>query len=534
VTAPAAKSWPAPTRLKRRGVDPVARLFQRWLGVVFVVAWASLGVQLDVLVGSRGLLPARELFEALRQRPDVTFFDAPTLFRWSASDGALHAGVYAGLVLGVCVVVGIVPRLALAASTLLYLSYAVVARTFLSFQWDNLLLECGMLAVFLPTKHRSVWALFVLRILLFKLYFESGIAKYESYLGDWKDGSAMAYYYETAPIPTCLAWFAHHSPAWFHALESRATLAFEILVPFLIFGPRLARLVALFVFTGFQVVNIATANYGFFSYLALVLGLVLLDAEDVRRMHAAFRRTMKRLPPSLSPLWRAVRRARVAHRLILRRAARGVARLAAPLKPRDDTAVYVLRLSIASMATFVYVVVSLSDGLGNFARDAANEPPGASLAALFAPFRVINTYHLFGSITRDRIEPIFETELGGHWTEHDLHYKPGDPKRAPPFVAPHQPRVDFQLWFYGLGAERGVPTYVAVLLQHLCTDPAAVASLFVDRLPASPQAARVAFYRYHFTTPAERRETGAWWKREPVYLPRTLQCSLARQEAGEE
>lgn len=513
----------------RRGVDPVARLFQRWLGAAFIVAWVSLGVQVDVLVGSRGLLPARDLFDALKEHPDVTFFDAPTIFRWGASDGALHAGIYAGVVLGVFVVFGVVPRVALAASTLLYLSYAVVARTFLSFQWDNLLLECGFLALFLPTKHRSRWAMFLLKLLLFKLYFESGIAKYESYLGDWKDGSAMTYYYETAPIPTCLAWYAHHSPPWFHALESRATLAFEILVPFLIFGPRPARLVALFVFTGFQLVNIATANYGFFSYLALVLGLVLLDASDVRRFHAAFRRVAKRLPPSLSSVHRALRRARVVHRLTHRRAARAGSRITKPLIPRDDSIVYLARLSVASVVSFVYAVVSVSEGLGNFARDTITEPPGASLAAVFAPFRVINTYHLFGSITRDRIEPTFETESGGRWTEHDLHYKPGDPRRPPPFVAPHQPRVDFQLWFYGLSADRGVPTYVATLLQRLCTDPDAVAPLFVGPLPLSPKAARVSFYRYHFTTAAERRATGAWWKREPSYLPRTLQCELARE-----
>ncbi|HVW27719.1 MAG TPA: lipase maturation factor family protein [Polyangiaceae bacterium] len=517
-----------------RGVDLVARLFQRWLGVTFVVAWVSLGMQIDVLVGSRGLLPAKDLFDALKEHPDVTFFDAPTIFRWGASDGALHAGIYAGVVLGSFIVLGVVPRVALAVSTLLYLSYAVVARTFLSFQWDNLLLECGFLAVFLPTKRRSRWAMFLLELLLFKLYFESGIAKYESYLGDWKDGTAMTYYYETAPIPTRLAWYAHHSPPWFHALESRATLAFEVLVPFLVFGPRPARLVALFVFTGFQLVNIATANYGFFSYLALVLGLVLLDASDVRRLHAASRRIAKRLPPSLSSLHRALRRARVVHRLALRRAARAGSRMTKPLKPRDDTIAYLARLSVASAVSFVYVVVSLSEGLGNFARDAVTEPPGASLAAVFAPFRIIDTYHLFGSITRDRIEPTFETFDGARWTEHDLHYKPGDPQRPPPFVAPHQPRVDFQLWFYGLNADRGVPTYVAALLQRLCTDPNAVAPLFVGPLPLSPKAARVSFYRYHFTTAAERRATGAWWKREPSYLPRTLQCELVRHDAGAE
>ena len=522
------------TRPGARGADPVARLVQRWFGVVFVVAWASLGLQLDVLVGSRGLLPANDLVGALAAHPELGFFDVPTVFRWGASDGALHAGIFAGLALGVAIVGGILPRVALAASTVLYLSYAVLGRTFLSFQWDNLLLECGLLGVFLPTRRRSPWALFMLKLLLFKLYFESGVAKYESYLGDWKDGSAMAYYYETAPIPTRLAWYAHHSPLWFHSLESRATLAFELLIPFLIFGPRPARLVALVVFTGFQLVNIATANYGFFSYLALVLGVVLLDARDVRGAHATVRRFTRKLPPSLAASLHALRRVHVGYRLFLRRARRRTAAVFARMRPKDDTIAFLLRLTVASVVTLVYVVVSVHDALASFLRDAVSEPPGESLAEAFAPLRLVNTYHLFGSITRDRIEPTFETFDGQRWTEHDFHYKPGDPKRAPPFVAPHQPRVDFQLWFYGLGAEQqGTPAYVRTLLERMCTDPSAVAPLFASPLPSAPRAARVAFYRYHFTTAEERRATGAYWTRVAVYAPRSMGCEAGRQEGTE-
>ena len=72
-------------------------------------------------------------------------------------------------------------------------------------------------------------------------------------------------------------------PAWHH-MESWGTLAFELGAPFLVFGTRWMRLTALSVFTGFQLVNIATANYGFFSYLALALHAVLLDDADVPRL----------------------------------------------------------------------------------------------------------------------------------------------------------------------------------------------------------------------------------------------------------
>jgi hypothetical protein len=489
---------------------------------MFVVAWASLGAQLDVLVGHRGLLPAMDLAEAVASRPDLTFFDVPTIFRWDAGDATLHAGVWLGVALGIAVVLGVLPRIALAASTFLYLSYAVVARSFLSFQWDNLLLECGALGALLPVHRKSQWANFLLKMLLFKLYFESGIAKYESHLGDWKDGSAMLYYYETAPLPTRLAWYAHHLPGWFHAIESRATLAFEILVPFAIFGPRRARLTALSVFTGFQLVNIATANYGFFSYLALVLGVLLLDDRDVERLGEGVVRALGRLPspPALSRLMQR-------GRALYEDAARFRHRLTAQWRwksPSEGTFTFLVRLTTASVVSVTYLWVSLHDGLVNFVPGGAEMFPGEDLAEAIASLRIVNTYHLFGQITRERIEPTFETFDGARWTEHDLRYKPGPPERAPPFVAPHQPRVDFLLWFYGLGAERGAPAYVGTLVDRLCYDPTAVKSLFPDPLPKSPEAVRIVFYRYHFTTAAERRSSGAYWKREEVYAPRVLEC----------
>jgi hypothetical protein len=41
----------------------------------------------------------------------------------------------------------------------------------------------------------------------------------------------MTFYYETAPLPTALACYAHNLPVWWHHLESRATLVLELLMP---------------------------------------------------------------------------------------------------------------------------------------------------------------------------------------------------------------------------------------------------------------------------------------------------------------
>jgi hypothetical protein len=242
------------------------------------------------------------------------------------------------------------------------------------------------------------------------------------------------------------------------------------------------------VLTGFQVINALPANYGFFVYLALALQVFLLTDRDLG--------------------W-------VGQRLARWRASRPAGPSPAPALPR-------LRAYAARLAVIVFAGISLCDALLAF----APLPPDlgrllGSLAVVYRPWRVVNTYHLFGHITETRVEPEFEVEVNGTWQELTLRYKPGDLLRAPPFVAPHQPRVDFQLWFYGLSFQRGTPPYVQALVERLCRDAAAVAGLFTVAPPAAPEAVRIQFWRYRFSPPDE---PVAWWTRELVATTRSIDC----------
>jgi lipase maturation factor 1 len=501
----------------------VGALGSRLLALISLAAWVSLGSQVRVLLGSRGLLPVGELMDAVRADGRVGLFDLPTLFWRFHSDGVLVGGTVVGTALAIAALCGWRPRLCFALSTGLYLSYATVGRDFLSFQWDNLLLECGFLAVFLPTTRRAPVVHFLFRLVLFKLYFESGIAKWQSELGDWQDGSAMTYYYETAPLPTWLAFTAHHLPIWWHHFESRATLVLELVLPFLIFGPRRGRLFAAFAFSFFQICNAATANYGFFCYLAAALNVFLLDDVDVARAGA---RAGKYVPS-------AIRRG--VERLMSFRARSPSA--PAEESPRSTPVVWSGRAGAA--------LSILAGALFAFTQSGRALTIAAPLFEISQRFRLVNSYHLFGSITRERIEPELQTlaegerldspkddaELGdsaagdGRWTPQYLWHKPGDPRRAPDFVAPHQPRVDFQLWFYGLAFRRREPTYVSTLVERMCEDPAAVQPLFREPLPPHPSAVRIVYWRYVFASRVERRATGAWWSRAQVALSREIVCS---------
>jgi hypothetical protein len=508
--AASAARWRSPPPLWRFGSGAsVAALFGMLLALVSLVAWLSLGVQVRRLIGSHGLLPLADFIESARAAGVARWGRLPTIFLWTQSDRALVAGIVVGVALSLAALFGVRRRLCFALSSVLYLSYAVAGRTFLGFQWDNLLLECGMLAVFLPKARAAPVAHFLFRALLFKLYFESGLAKWQSPLGDWQDGSAMTFYYETAPLPTALAFYAHHLPVWWHHLESRATLVLELLVPFAIFGPRRARLTAAVALTAFQLVNAATANYGFFCYLATALHVFLLDDTDLARM----RRFLLPRPRAAAPAPRTANDQDAADARVLDRAA-------------------------ASAGVAAYLMLSLAEAAVAF----GGGEPGALLTAMeplvgrAETLRVVNTYHLFASITRERIEPELQTldarrDEGDDaaWTAHDLHHKAGALARAPDFVAPHQPRLDFQLWFHGLGFRRGQPAYVHMLLERMCEDAASVRPFFRDSsrdpLPMHPRAVRVVYWQYHFTTPSEKRATGAWWRRERLAASTPVICA---------
>jgi len=468
----------------RAGSGPqIARLFHSGLALVLIAAWVSLGVQVDALIGSRGLLPIESALSALSAADEVGFFDLPTLFWLGASDFLIGLGVLVGVVVAVFALIGFLPHVCFALSASLYLSYAVAGDAFTAFQWDNLLVEACALAALLPIDRARPGVHFMFRVLLFKLYFESGIAKWQSHLGDWHDGSAMTYYFETAPLPTWLAWYAHQLPAGLLRSFSWATLGVELLVPFFIFGPRRMRVVAFVAFTAFQLLNTLTANYGFFTYLSMTLHLFLLDDVHLGWLARRLPRWMLSDPAGSS------------------------------LRPPafDDATHRTLLGTIASS----YVLLSLIGALVSFSPRTLGPGLLRQTYGFFSPFRVVNVYHLFGHITRDRVEVSFETKQDDSWTELQLPWKAGAPNRAPSFVAPHQPRLDFVLWFYGLSARAGAPDYVRNLTDRLCRDPEAVQDLFNTKLPARPDAVRVLFHRYHFATPAQHRE-GSWWTRQTL------------------
>ncbi|NXY54447.1 LMF2 factor, partial [Callaeas wilsoni] len=89
-------------------------------------------------------------------------------------------------------------------------------------------------------------------------------------------------------------------------------------------------------------------------------------------------------------------------------------------------------------------------------------------------FQVVNSYGLFRRMTGvgGRPEVILEGSYDGHsWMEIEFMYKPGNVSAAPAVVAPHQPRLDWQLWFAALGPHQSSPWFSALVLRLLQGQP---------------------------------------------------------------
>src|SRR5580658_6501166 len=450
-------------RLMKRATD----LFLRALGGFYLIAFVSFGVQAHGLIGSQGILPAAGYLRGMRAALGMrAIWFAPTVFWIDSSDLALHAAWIAGAALAIVLMFGFFRRTCLIALLILYLSISTAGQDFWSFQWDILLTEAGFLAIFADGSPARTW---LFRWLLFRLIFMSGMVKLLSGDPAWRDLTALSYHYLTQPLPTPIAWYMYQLPLWFQKASTAFVFFVELLVPFLIFAPLQLRRIAAGLLIGLQVLILLTGNYTFFNLLAIALCVFLFADGPVRGA-----------------------------------------------QPETRTHLGV------TLALMVFVLTT--SGLQFLEMFRVPLPaPAESYLAWLSPMRLINSYGLFAVMTTTRPEIVVEgSNDGTAWAPYEFRYKPGDVKRPPPWVAPYQPRLDWQMWFAALGSadeNRWFYSFAARLMQG----SAPVLGL-LQRNPfpgTPPRYIRAVVYDYRFTDYAERRQSGAWWKREEkvTYLP---------------
>ena len=502
------------------------RWFLRMLGLIYLIAFVSLWVQVDGLVGSNGMSPVSQFLPAVRQQVGLdAYFLLPTLCWFDSSNAFLHFLCGGGVVLSLLLIFGVAPALSLVGLFIFYLSLTIAGQVFFNFQWDVFLLEAGFLSIFLapwrlwprdllqwpasaiPTTATSAIVspvsragLFLLKFLLFKLMLMSGVVKLTS--GDdswgwvnhsfhWSALTALDYHYWSQPLPTIFSWWADKTPEWFKHFSVAFCLAVEIIASFFIWAPRRPGLVAAGLMIFLQMVIALTGNYCFFNLLTIALCLLLVD-------DAAISRGMERRAPA-SPASQEFR-------------------------PPNAKSVSARWATYGAIAVIV-VTFPINAWLIFSAFKPQSRPPGwlANFYEQLEAFRIVNGYGLFRVMTKDRCEIVIEGSTDGiNWAPYEFKWKPGDVKRAPGWCAPHQPRLDWQMWFAALETPAQNPWLVGLIVRLLEGSQDVTGLLAHNPFPDKPpNYLRAMFYRYRFTNIEEHRQTGAWWKRQELreYLP---------------
>ena len=468
------------------------RWFLRALGFIYLIAFVSLWVQEDGLFGSTGISPLNQFLPAVHEELGrEAYLLLPTLCWFNSSNTFLHFLCGGGVAFSLLLVFGIAPAISLTALFVFYLSLTIAGQTFLSFQWDILLLETGFLSIFLvpwrlwPKRGEELStpraALFLLKLLLLKLMLMSGVVKLTSGDDSWWHLTALDYHYWSQPLPTVFGWWADQGPEWFKHFSVAFCLVVEIIVPFFIWAPRRPRLIAAGLMIFLQLVIALTGNYCFFNLLTIALCLLLIDDGVAASLCDA-------------------RTFRTARRL-------------------QD------RLSIYGAMILIVITLPINAWLifAAFKPDAQWPRSLATVYGYLESFRIVNGYGLFRVMTKDRREIVIEGSADGiDWLPYEFKWKPGDVMRVPGWCAPHQPRLDWQMWFAALGSPRDRIWFQNLVLR-LLQGKIEVTRLFArNPFPRNPPSyVRALVYRYRFTTLIEHRQSGAWWKRQELgeYLP---------------
>lgn len=478
----------------------------RGVALVYLIAFLSLFLQIDGLFCQKGILPiAQFMDQTVRSYPPGGFQlnDLPTVFLISSSDSFLKGACIAGMVAALTAAMGFLSGPMLMVCWVLYLSFLSTGADFMSFQWDILLLEAGMLAALWapfamaspPLQNTkgadgppSLIVLWLLRWLLFRLMFMSGICKLMSGDEAWSSLTALAYHYETQPLPTPLAWCCNLLPLWFQQLSCLLMFGIEIFCPFLIFGSKLSRRIAFGALAGLQVLILLSGNYTFFNLLSIILCFSLLEDSFWKRIFPGSLRTSVENAASIANTkWQLAQRIMVL-----------------PM------------VAIVGLANLCLLVVHTTGG----------EALPANLREFVGSVRqlhLVNSYGLFAVMTQKRIEIILEgSNDGKEWLAYEFPFKPGDLHRPPPIVAPMQPRLDWQMWFAALGTVEQNPWFISFVQKILEGDKAVTSLLSKNPFPDKPpRFLRAQSYEYHFTDVKELMSKGTWWKRTYVgkYMP---------------
>ena len=517
--------------LQRPTYHIASSLFLRFLGLIYLIAFMSLWTQVSGLVGDHGILPVATFLESVQryfgvQDPSASaIWNVPTLLWLSPHDGLLYflcavwhivlADVGSGLATD-AFVSNFVDKLFIIILRRPSIPELPVGHSVAGNRLSRDLLGPVGVAVKTVCRSTSVSAGDLVGVVA-SVSANARVGGCKVNLECMATGTrwrtrrqhmgvahSVDYHYWTQPLPNWTSWYAAQLPSWFQKLSVIGMFCIELVLPWFIFGTRVLRYYAFGGITLLMLLIGITGNYNFFNLTTVALALMLLD-------------------DSAWPLF-------LQRCLLGRNHSDG----AASWRWRN-----VLLVPFAGLA-IVLGVAQLKEAIFPV------EHPQPSLASdlHISQFVLVNEYGLFRRMTKTRPEIVIEGGADGKdWKPYEFRWKPGNPAHAPQMCTPHQPRLDWQMWFESLKWERVLqltgmiesraisPWFQSLVRQLLMGEPQVIGLLGKNPFPkAPPKYIRAVLYHYRFTTYRERRATGDWWHRDQIWVSPAWSLPPSRNE----
>lgn len=512
----------------------------RFIALIYGVAFLVAYHQNTYLIGENGLTPAnmymnsifinfqgrsKNMFKnpLLNALPDAfkIFLSFPTLFwffDWSNHiNELLDYTALTGIFLsGFVFITGTANSIIMFSMWILYHAIANIGQAWYSFGWESQLLESGFIAMFLvplfslrminPKSPPSFISILLFRWLIVRIMLGAGLIKLR---GDqcWRDLTCMNYFYETQPVPNPLSYYQHNEPELFHKLEVMVNHFVELIAPFFILIPyRPMRLIGGIIQIKFQVILICSGNLSFLNWLTILPSLACFDDRFYACLFSKRKNSFK---------WQLLKMDFLQ--------AIPDSELSTELSKKRVGKLFRRTTDFLLAALIMYLSWPVISNLIS---------PNQAMNTSFEPFRVVNTYGAFGSVTKERTEVIFKgTNSQSNpvsqsekpiWHEYEFKCKPGDITRRPCIISPYHYRLDWLMWFAAFQTYEYNPWLLSLAAKFLLNDKEFTAQMiaknpFENKDP--PRYIKADLYLYKYS-PIGKNFT-SWWTREYVrsYLP---------------
>ena len=444
-------------------------LFLRLVGLNIFFAFWSLKEQVLGLYGKNGIQPLNLIFNNIDRK---NIINIPSLFWFSQTDFFIQVVVYIGIFNSIAIVLGNTDFWYFAISYICYISFVIVGSPFLNYQWDAMLLETCFMCTFYsmsnppnPFMHYAIWIFFV------RFMVSAGLAKIKSGDKNWRELKSMNYHYWTQPLPNKFAWFIDKMPEDFHKASCAIALLIQVgLSPFMIMPLAIRKwivLAQLFL----QIMIAGTGNYCFFNSLAITFLVPFLPDTYWSNIFINWKIDIN------------------IHFILF---------LLAAFIVYNNTAMFIKQF-------FPEILNQKYQNL-------------LSLHSKYNSYVISNPYGLFANMTTSRKEIIIEGSYDGEkWEAYEFKYKPGDTKQYPIQVAPHQPRIDWQMWFASLGDFQSNQWFLNLMIRLVKNEPEVTKLIKYNPFQNKPPCyIRAMFYQYTFTSKKEFENTKNYWNRKLI------------------